>query len=120
MITDPGVARAGLLEGVTGALGPMLEATFLEVPQDSGIETVDAAALMGREAEAPTPSSASAAGAASTPRRATAVCLGEGGKAIDYVGIYICGADRPRARRLADDGGHGQRSDEHRGHQATT
>jgi alcohol dehydrogenase class IV len=88
LISDPGVAKAGLLEGVKGSLGAMLKATFLDVPQDSSLETVDAAALMGREAGVDAVVSVGGGSVIDTAK-ATAVCLGEGGKAIDHVGIHM-------------------------------
>jgi aldehyde dehydrogenase (NAD+) len=88
LISDPGVEKAGLLEGVKGALGTMLKATFLEVPQDSSLETVDAAAMMGREAGVDAVVSVGGGSVIDTAK-ATAVCLGLGGKAIDHVGIHM-------------------------------
>ncbi len=88
LISDPGVAKAGLLEGVKGTLGSMLKATFLEVPQDSSLETVDAATLMGREAGVDAVVSVGGGSVIDTAK-ATAVCLGGGGKAIDHVGIHM-------------------------------
>lgn len=87
LISDPGVERAGLLEGVKGALGAMLKATFLDVPQDSGLDTVDAAALCGREAGVDAVVSVGGGSVIDTAK-ATAVCLGEGGRAVDHIGIY--------------------------------
>ena len=88
LISDPGVEKAGLLEGVRGALGSMLKATFLDVPQDSSLETVDAAAMMGREAGVDAVVSVGGGSVIDTAK-ATAVCLGEGGKAIDHVGVHM-------------------------------
>jgi aldehyde dehydrogenase (NAD+) len=88
LISDPGVEKAGLLETVRGALGGMVKATFLEVPQDSSLETVDAAALMGREAGVDAIVSVGGGSVIDTAK-ATAVCLGEGGRAIDHVGFHM-------------------------------
>ncbi len=88
LISDAGVAKAGLLEGVKGALGSMLVATFLDVPQDSSLETVDAAALLGRQAGVDAVVSVGGGSVIDTAK-STAVCLGGGGKAIDYVGIHM-------------------------------
>ena len=48
LITDAGVVKAGLAERVKDALGSRIAAVFSEVPQDSGLEVVDAAAELGR------------------------------------------------------------------------
>jgi acyl-CoA reductase-like NAD-dependent aldehyde dehydrogenase/alcohol dehydrogenase class IV len=88
LISDPGVEKAGLLEGIKGALGSMLKATFLEVPQDSSLETIDAAALTGREAGVDSIVSVGGGSVIDTAK-ATAVCLGLGGKAIDHIGVHM-------------------------------
>ncbi|HEX6241060.1 MAG TPA: aldehyde dehydrogenase family protein, partial [Polyangiales bacterium] len=88
LISDPGIVKAGLLEGVKGALGSMLAATFVEVPQDSGLDTVDAAALAGRQAGADAIVSVGGGSVIDTAK-AVSICLAEGGKAIDHVGFYM-------------------------------
>jgi alcohol dehydrogenase class IV len=49
LITDAGVMKAGLVERVKDAIGSRLAAIFSEVPQDSGLEVIDAAAELGRK-----------------------------------------------------------------------
>jgi acyl-CoA reductase-like NAD-dependent aldehyde dehydrogenase/alcohol dehydrogenase class IV len=88
LISDPGVEKAGLLESVKGALGSMLRATFTDVPQDSGLETVDAATLAGRAAGVDAVVSVGGGSVIDTAK-ATAICLGEGGKAVDHLGLYM-------------------------------
>jgi aldehyde dehydrogenase (NAD+) len=88
LISDPGVAKTGILDTVKGALGNMLKATFLEVPQDSSLETIDAAALVGREAGVDAIVSVGGGSVIDTAK-ATAVCIGEGGKAVDHIGIQM-------------------------------
>ena len=46
LVTDAGVVKAGLVERVKDALGSRLAAIFAEVPQDSGLEVIDAAAAL--------------------------------------------------------------------------
>jgi acyl-CoA reductase-like NAD-dependent aldehyde dehydrogenase/alcohol dehydrogenase class IV len=88
LISDPGIERAGLLNVVKGALGSALKATFLDVPQDSGLEIVDAAARVGREAGVDVVVSIGGGSVIDTAK-ATAACLGAGGKAIDHVGVMM-------------------------------
>jgi len=86
LISDPGVEKAGLLKTVEGALGSLLKAKFLEVQQDSGLDTVDAAARAGREAGVDAVVSVGGGSVIDTAK-ATAICLGVGGKAIDHIGL---------------------------------
>jgi len=48
LVSDRGIEKAGLLARAKDALGSLLQATFVDVPQDSGLETVDTAALARR------------------------------------------------------------------------
>jgi aldehyde dehydrogenase (NAD+) len=88
LISDKGIEKAGLLKGIQGALGSLLKATFIEVQQDSSLETVDAAALAGREAGVDSVVCIGGGSVIDTAK-ATAICLGAGGKAIDHIGIQM-------------------------------
>jgi alcohol dehydrogenase class IV len=88
LISDRGIEKAGLLGVVKGALGNLLKATFLDVPQDSGLDTVDSCALVGREAGVDAIVSIGGGSVIDTSK-AVAICLGAGGKAIDHVGVQM-------------------------------
>src|SRR6201995_120282 len=88
LIRDAGVEKACLLRNVEGALGSMLAAKFLEVQQDSSLATVDAAARAGREAGVNAVVSVGGGSVIDTAK-ATAICLGCGGKAIDHIGVMM-------------------------------
>jgi len=87
LMSDRGIEAAGLLGIVKGALGRKLAATFLDVPQDSGLDTVDAATRVGRDAGVDIVVSIGGGSVIDTSK-AVAICLGAGGKAIDHVGAY--------------------------------
>ena len=88
LVSDPGIVRAGLLEGVTGALGSMVAASYLEVPQDSSLDTIDAATQAGRAAGVDAVVSVGGGSVIDTAK-AVAACLAEGGRAVDHIGVYL-------------------------------
>ena len=49
VVTDPGVMKAGLVEGVREALGERCAGVWSDVPQDTGIGVVNRAAAFARE-----------------------------------------------------------------------
>ncbi|MEK6535399.1 MAG: iron-containing alcohol dehydrogenase [Thermodesulfobacteriota bacterium] len=49
VVTDPGVMKAGLVEGVREALGERCAGVWSDVPQDTGIGVVNSAAAFARE-----------------------------------------------------------------------
>jgi alcohol dehydrogenase class IV len=49
VVTDPGVMKAGLVEGVLKALGERCAGVWSDVPQDTGIGVVNRAAAFARE-----------------------------------------------------------------------
>ncbi|HEX4353035.1 MAG TPA: aldehyde dehydrogenase family protein, partial [Polyangiales bacterium] len=88
LISDRGIEKTGMLDRVRGALGSLLKATFLDVPQDSSLMTVDAATLAGREAGVDGVVCVGGGSVIDTAK-SVAVCLGAGGKAIDHIGVHM-------------------------------
>jgi aldehyde dehydrogenase (NAD+) len=88
LISDAGVAKAGVLDRVKNALGSMLGALFIDVPQDSSFATVDAATHIGREAGVDGVISVGGGSVIDTAK-AVAICLGAGGKIVDHIGIHM-------------------------------
>jgi len=86
VISDPGVAGAGLLDTVLSALGTLVVGHFTDVPQDSSFETVDRAARLGREHDADVVVSVGGGSVLDTAKVVSA-CLSSGGRAIDLVGV---------------------------------
>lgn len=86
LVSDSGISKTGLLEPVRGALGSLLKASFTDIPQDSALEVVDAAALVGREAGVDAIVSVGGGSVIDTAK-AVAICIGAGGKAVDHIGI---------------------------------
>jgi acyl-CoA reductase-like NAD-dependent aldehyde dehydrogenase/alcohol dehydrogenase class IV len=87
LISDRGIERTGMLDRAYGALGPVVAARYFDVEQDSSLEIVDAAALVGRQAGVDGVVSIGGGSVIDTAK-AVAACLGCGGKAIDHVGVH--------------------------------
>jgi aldehyde dehydrogenase (NAD+) len=88
LVSDRGIEKTSLLAQLKGALGSLLTATFLDVPQDSSLATVDTATLAGREAGVDAVVSLGG-GSVIDSAKAVAACLGAGGKAIDHLGLHM-------------------------------
>ncbi len=86
LVTDAGVVRAGLLGRVQAALGDRVAAVFAEVPQDSGLEVIDAAAALGREHEVDAVLSLGGGSVIDTAK-ATVVALTGNLKAVQTIGF---------------------------------
>jgi alcohol dehydrogenase class IV len=86
VITDAGVVGAGLLTRLREVLGHRVAAVFDAVKQDSGIGVVDAAAKMGREAQADVVISLGGGSCIDTAK-ATVVALANGWRAIETIGM---------------------------------
>jgi acyl-CoA reductase-like NAD-dependent aldehyde dehydrogenase/alcohol dehydrogenase class IV len=87
VITDAGVVAAGLLARLREVLGPRVVAVFDAVTQDSGLGVVDAAAAVGRAANADAIISLGGGSCIDTAK-ATAVALANGWRAIETIGMH--------------------------------
>ncbi|HEX4340949.1 MAG TPA: aldehyde dehydrogenase family protein [Polyangiaceae bacterium] len=86
LITDAGVIKAGLVERVKDALGSKIVAIFSEVPQDSGLEVIDAAAELGRKHDVDCVMSLGGGSVIDTAK-ATVVAITNGIRAIQTLGF---------------------------------
>jgi acyl-CoA reductase-like NAD-dependent aldehyde dehydrogenase/alcohol dehydrogenase class IV len=86
VVTDSGVVKAGLLARLKEALGARIAAVFEEVPQDSGLDVVDAAAALGRTREVDVVVSLGGGSCIDTAK-ATCVALAGGLRAIETLGL---------------------------------
>ncbi|MEW6261833.1 MAG: aldehyde dehydrogenase family protein [Thermodesulfobacteriota bacterium] len=87
ILTDRGVSEAGLAEMVRRALGDYYAGVFQDIPQDTGLETVDAAVDAARAAGADLLVSVGGGSVIDTGKWA-AVVLREGGRAVDHYAFY--------------------------------
>jgi alcohol dehydrogenase class IV len=90
VVTDPGVAAAGLLEPVVHALGDNCAGVFDQVPQDSDSEIVEKLAASAREARVDSLASLGGGSVIDTAK-AAAVLLTEGGTLADQDGFQMLG-----------------------------
>ncbi|MBI3185328.1 MAG: aldehyde dehydrogenase family protein [Myxococcales bacterium] len=86
VVTDRGVVAAGILKRVQQVLGTRVAAVFSEVPQDGGLEVIDAAAALGRTHRADAVLSLGGGSVIDTAK-GTAVALTEGVRAIQIIGF---------------------------------
>lgn len=98
LLTDPGVAAAGLAEVAVKALGGYCAGIFEDIPQDSSLATVDAAALLARELGADAVVSVGG-GSVMDTAKALAVVLSQGGQAMDHVAVLRL--NRPATPHIA-------------------
>ncbi len=88
VVTDPGVTKAGLVEGVLKALGDRCVGVFSEVTQDTGIGVVNRAAAMAREQGADCVVSVGGGSVIDTGK-AICILLTEGGGLENFEGIQL-------------------------------
>ncbi|MBU2552703.1 MAG: iron-containing alcohol dehydrogenase, partial [Proteobacteria bacterium] len=87
IITDPGVRDAGLADLAAKALGDYCVGMFDDVPQDTSLETVDAAVEAARATGADLIVSVGGGSVIDTSKWASVV-LREGGKATDHTALF--------------------------------
>lgn len=98
VVTDKGVAEAGLLDKVVQALGKRWVGTFDDCPQDSGVHIVNQAADLAREKEADVLVSLGGGSVIDTAK-GIAILLKEGGKLEDHYGLQLF--TRPQTPHIA-------------------
>jgi aldehyde dehydrogenase (NAD+) len=98
VVTDKGVAAAGLLEKVEQALGKRWVGTFDDCPQDSGVHIVNQAAELAKEKGADVLVSLGGGSVIDTAK-GMAILLKEGGKLEDHYGLQLF--TRPQTPHVA-------------------
>lgn len=93
IVTDEGLVRAGLVERIKESLGDLCVGVFSEIPQDSGVHVVNAAAKVARSFKADSLVSLGGGSVIDTAK-GLAVLLKEGGNLEDYQGMQML--DRPQ------------------------
>jgi len=88
LVTDPGITKAGLLDRVVKSLGPGCAGVFSDVPQDTGIEVVNAGAAYARRCGADAVVSLGGGSVIDTAK-GMCVLLKEGGKLEDFEGVQL-------------------------------
>jgi aldehyde dehydrogenase (NAD+) len=88
VVTDPGVMKAGLVEGVLKALGDRCVGVWSEVPQDTGMGIVNRAAAFAREKGADCVVSVGGGSVIDTGK-GICILLKEGGGLENFEGIQL-------------------------------
>jgi acyl-CoA reductase-like NAD-dependent aldehyde dehydrogenase/alcohol dehydrogenase class IV len=86
VLTDAGVVKVGHLDRIKDALGARIAAIFSEVPQDSGLDVIDAAAALGRKHDVEAVLSLGGGSVIDTAK-ATVVAITGGIKAVQTLGF---------------------------------
>ncbi|HNR50268.1 MAG: 1,3-propanediol dehydrogenase [Deltaproteobacteria bacterium ADurb.BinA179] len=88
VVTDKGIIKAGLVDGITECLGGKCAGVFSEVPQDTGVEVVDAAAEFARKNGADMVISVGGGSVIDTAK-GMCILLTEGGTLRDFNGVQL-------------------------------
>jgi aldehyde dehydrogenase (NAD+) len=88
VVTDKGIIAAGLIEGITNVLKDKCVGVFSDIPQDTGVEVVDAGAEFARKNGADIVISVGGGSVIDTAK-GMCILLKEGGKLSDFNGIQL-------------------------------
>ncbi|MGC9325166.1 MAG: iron-containing alcohol dehydrogenase [Desulfomonilia bacterium] len=88
IVTDEGIIKAGLLEHIKSALGSKCVGVYSDIPQDTGVEVVDAGAELARKQGADILISVGGGSVIDTAK-CMCILITEGGKLRDYNGIQL-------------------------------
>ncbi|HDP25652.1 MAG TPA: iron-containing alcohol dehydrogenase [Deltaproteobacteria bacterium] len=88
VVTDKGIIDAGLLEHIKAALGNKCVGIYSDIPQDTGVEVVDAGAEYARKQGADIVISVGGGSVIDTAK-CMCILLTEGGKLRDFNGIQL-------------------------------
>ena len=98
LVTDPGIIEAGLTDRVMNVLGDRVAGIFSDVPQDTGMEVVDAGAEFAKSLGADVIVSLGGGSVIDTAK-GMAILLKEGGCLRDYEGMQLL--SRPQTPHVA-------------------
>ncbi|HOC76558.1 MAG TPA: iron-containing alcohol dehydrogenase [Deltaproteobacteria bacterium] len=88
VVTDQGIIKAGLLDHILKALGSKCVGVFSDIPQDTGVEVVDAGAAFARKNGADIVVSVGGGSVIDTAK-GMCILLTEGGSLRDFGGVQL-------------------------------
>lgn len=88
VVTDPGIIKAGLVDGITACLGSKCAGVFSDVPQDTGVEVVNAGAEFARKNAADIVISVGGGSVIDTAK-GMCILMTEGGTLRDFNGVQL-------------------------------
>ncbi|MGO9148056.1 MAG: iron-containing alcohol dehydrogenase [Desulfomonilia bacterium] len=88
VVTDQGIIKAGLIDHIVKALGSKCAGVFSDVPQDTGVEVVDAGAAFARKNGADLVVSVGGGSVIDTAK-GMCILLTEGGNLRDFNGVQL-------------------------------
>ncbi len=97
IVTDQGIIQTGLLERIKGSLGNLCVGVFSEIPQDTGVHVVNAAAELARSLKVDSLVSLGGGSVIDTTK-GLAILLKEGGKLENYQGFQML--NRPQTPHI--------------------
>jgi aldehyde dehydrogenase (NAD+) len=97
VVTDQGIIQAGLLDHIVKALGSKCVGVFSDIPQDTGVEVVDAGAAFAKKNGADLVVSVGGGSVIDTAK-GMCILLTEGGSLRDFNGVQLL--SRPQTAHL--------------------